>query len=184
MSIATLEVTGLKIGIAAAVLAGACAATWFAADSHYSQALSSLEGQLRGAAAAQKTAVDAQIATDQAAAKEVNDAAQTQIGNMAGTISDLSNRLQHAAGSHTITVRPAAPGPTVACVQPDRPAAAASSGPVPEPAKPTAGTAGSTQTDVAAIPADVLDGVLLVGIDALKAELLWREYVRKTGQVK
>jgi hypothetical protein len=171
----TIELTLMKIGIAAAVLIGACVATWFAADAHYSQALSNLEGQLKGAAEVQQKAVDKQRADDAAAAKDIDDQAKTQIGSMAATISDLSVRLQHAGG-HTITVRPAPACPAVAAVQPDRPAVATGDRPVPEPAKP------APQPAVATIPADVLDGTLGVGIDALKAELLWRQWVRQTRQ--
>lgn len=177
-----LQIGLLEVGIALAVLAGGCGITWFAADAHYSQALSSLEGQLEGAAAAQKAAVNAQIKMDQDAAKEVDNEAKQQIGSMADTISYLSTlSMRKPAGGSTITVRPAAPGPAIACVQPDRPAIATGDRPVPEPAKPASEPVAAS---AATIPADVLDGVLTVGQDALKAELLYREYLRRTGQVK
>ena len=178
----SLQTDAVEIGISVVVIAAACSVTWFAADAHYSKQLASFKGQIEGAAAAQKAAVTAQIKIDQDAAKEVDDATKQQIGSMAETISDLSLRLQHAASSGTRTVRPAPAGPAVACVKPDRSAAAAGGGPVREPEKPVA--AAGSEPENAAISADILDGVLTVGIDALKAELLWRQYVRQTGQTK
>jgi hypothetical protein len=165
----------LKIGIVAAVLIGACAATWFGADAHYSRQYEVLKSSYEQAAKDQQAKVNQTIADNQAAAKAVNDEAQEQIGSMAATIGDLSVRLQHNAGSRTVTVRAAPSCPTVAAVQPERPAAPASPGPAPE-------TAGPSDHPEAIIDAGILTGVLDVSIDALRAELLWRQWVRETRQ--
>jgi hypothetical protein len=169
----TIEITALKISVAVAVLIGACAATWFKADAHYSQALSSLEGQLKGASEAQQKAVDKQKADDAAVTKDINEQAQQQIGSMAGTISALL--LRKPAGSGAISVCTSSPSAARAPVQPERPAAAASPGPPAIPARPSI---------EAAIDPGTLTDSLTVGIDAIKAELLWRDYARRTGQTK
>jgi hypothetical protein len=165
----------LKIGIVAAVLIGACTATWFGADAHYSRQYEALKSSYEQAAKDQQAKVNQTIADNKAAAKAVNDEAQEQIGSMAATIGDLSLRLQHNAGSRTVTVRAAPPCPTIAAVQPDRPAAAASTG---TPAE----AAGPSDHPEAIIDAGILTGVLDVSIDALRAELLWRQWVRETRQ--
>lgn len=175
----TLQVGLLEAGIAAAVLAGVCGATWFAADAHYSQALASLEGQLEGAAKAQKTAVDAQIATDQAAAKEIDGEAQQQIGSMASVISDLSVRV--ASGGRTVSLCTTAASTLIAHVQPDRPAATASPGP---PANPAAAAPGVAPVSPAGVDLGSLTDAIELGVESVKAELLWREYARRTGQAK
>lgn len=190
MSIATLEVTGLKIGIAVVVLAGACGVTWFSADAHYSRALSDLEGQLKGAAAARQTALDEQAKKDADFAKGIDDEAKQQIGSMASVIADLSTRnatvsVQRSGGQSN---RAALPGriassvprdcPAVADVQPDRRPATASNPAIPASQKPTADAA------TACIDSAVLAGILDVGTEALKAELYFRTFERGTGQAK
>jgi hypothetical protein len=165
----------LKIGIVAAVLVGACAATWFGADAHYSRQYQALKSSYEQAARDQQAKVDQTIADNQAAAKAVNDEAQQQIGTMATTISDLSVRLQHNAGSRTVTVRTTPSCPTIATVEPDRSTVTASPGPA------TAAPGPGEQPEVS-IDASILTGVLDVSIDALKAELLWRKWVRDTRQ--
>jgi hypothetical protein len=159
----------LKVGIAVAVLVGACAATWFRADAHYSQALASLEGQLKGAAAEQKKAVDAQIKLDADAAKGIDDEAKAQIGSMASTIADLS--LRNAAGRSAVRVCPAAISPYLAPAVTLGPAAAAGDRPAPATPEPDIGIARETLTDA-----------VTVGLDALKAELLWRKWAREVEQ--
>jgi hypothetical protein len=168
-----IQTLALKIGIVAAVLAGACAATWFGADAHYSRQYVALKASYEQAAKDQQAKVDQTIADNQAAAKAVNNEAQQQIGSMAGTITSLL--MRKPAGGGAITVCTTAPRPAVAAVQPDRPATAASPGP-------TAAAPGPSQGPQAAIDAAVLTGVLDVSIDALKAELLWRKWVRDTRQ--
>lgn len=190
MSIATLEVTGLKIGIAVAVLAGACGMTWFAADAHYSQALSDLQGQLKGAEQVRKDALADQAKKDADFAKGIDDEAKQQIGSMASVIADLSTRsaaisLQRPRGQSNGAALPGRVAssvprdcPAVSDVQPERRSAAASDTAIPAPEKPTSDAA------TACLDRAVLDGTLDVGIDAMKAELLFRQFERGTGQAK
>lgn len=175
----TLQVGLLEAGIAAAVLAGACGATWFGAAAYYSKELSSLEGQLLAAASAQKAAVDAQIATDQAAAKEVDNEAQQQIGSMASVIIDLS--MRNAAGSRTAALCASPASAAIAHGQPDRSSATASSGPT---ATPSAAAPSPPAISTPSIDLGALSDALELGVESVKAELLWRQYARQTGQAK
>jgi hypothetical protein len=161
----------VKLELVAAVLVCAVGITWFAADAHYSQALASLEGQLKGAAKVQEAAVEAQKQRDAAATKDIDDKANAQIGSMADTIAGL---LRESARGRTIALCPAPAGSVRPYLDPVGPAIAAGPGRPAEPARPT--------QDAAIAPA-ILGKVLDTGIDALKAELLWREYARRTGQV-
>ncbi len=166
-----LQTLALKIGIALAIVAGACGATWFAADSHYSQQYAALKAGYEQASRDQKAQVDRTIAENAAAAKDIDVQAQQQIGSMAGTITSLL--MRKPAGGSAITVCATAPSAPVAAVQSDRPAAAASN-PAP---------AAAAGPDIG-IARDTLAGALDVGLDALRADVLFREYLRRTGQVK
>ncbi len=166
-----IQMLALKIGLALAIVAGACGATWFAADSHYSNQYAALKAGYEQASRDQKAQVDRTIADNQAAAKAVNDEASQQIGSMARTIADLSVRAS-APGSRAITVRACPTSTPVATVQPDRSAVAASPGPAAESAKP-----------VATVDPAILSGIIDVSIDAIRAELLWRQWVKSTRQV-
>jgi hypothetical protein len=170
-----IQTLALKIALVAAVLVGTGAATWGFADAHYSRQYEALKSSYEQAAKDQQAKVNQTIADNKAAAKAVNDEAQAQIGSMAATIGDLSIRLQHNAGGRTVTVRSAPSCPPVAAVQPERSAAPASSGPPAE-------AAGPSDHPEAIIDAGILTGVLDVSIDALRAELLWRKWVRETRQ--
>lgn len=175
----TLQVGLLEAGIAVAVLAGACGATWFAADAHYSKQLSSLEGQFEAAAKAQRAAVDAKIAKDQDTAKEVDSEAQQQISSMASVIADLS--MRSAARSHSGALCATSSGAPVARVQSDRSAAPASSG---SPAAPPAAAPAAAAVSAPGIDLGALSDALEIGVESVKAELLWRQYARETGQAK
>ncbi len=166
-----MNVFALKIGIALAIVAGACGATWFGADAHYSRQYAALKAGYEQASRDQKAAVDRTIADNQAAAKAVNDEAKQQIGDMSRVIADLS--VRSTAGGHALRVCAAPAGTVRPYLDPIGPAVTASPGRATEPAR--------TAQDAAIAPA-ILGNVLEVGIDALKAELLWREYARKTGQ--
>jgi hypothetical protein len=163
----------LEAGISIAVLLGVAGVTWFAADAHYSQALASLEGQLKGAATAQAEAVAKQKQQDAEAAKEIDNEAQNQIGTMAGTIGDLSQRLwlQEHSPRRTITLCPSTPSAARSSPEPERPATPASPGPAPGP-----------QNTVTVLDPAIVSDAIDLGIDAIKAELFWRSYARKTGQ--
>ena len=166
-----IQTLALKVGLALAIVAGACGATWFAADSHYSQQYAALKAGYEQASRDQKAQVDRTIAENAAAAKDIDAQAQQQIGSMARTIADLS--VRSAASRIAVRVCPAPASAPVAAVQSDRPAAAASN-PAP---------AAAAGPDIG-IARDTLAGALDVGLDALRADVLFREYLRRTGQVK
>lgn len=166
-----IQTLALKIGLALAIVAGACGATWFMADAHYSGQYVALKTGYEQAARDQKAQVDKTIADNAAAAKEIDAQAQQQIGSMARTIADLS--VRSAAGHSAVRLCAAAPSPTQPVVQPDRPAAAGSIKPAAEPARPAV---------EAAIEPAILGGVLDTAIDAIRAELLWRDWARRTDQ--
>lgn len=174
-----LEIGLLEVGIALAILIGACVATWFAADAHYSKAMSNLQGQLDEAARLQQRAVAEQIAKDGQAAKAVDDEAKSQIGSMSAVIADLSVRNAHPGGTGRLCA--AAPGPAVPRVQSDR--SAAPGGSI-APAGPPAASAGPPAVSTPGIDLGALGDALELGKESIQAELLWREYARKTGQVK
>jgi len=161
----------LKLGATAAVLAGVCTATWFAADAHYSQALSSLEGQLKGAADAQNLMVEQQKQRDAAVAKDIDNEAKAQIGSMAGTIGDLSKRLWVQEHTSHVSLCPST-GAANPRPEPERP------GP---PASP--GAAGEPPRTAAILDPAIMSDAIDLGIDAIRAELFWRAYARRTGQV-
>lgn len=168
-----LEKLAAEVLFVLMAIAAACGITWFAADAHYSKALSSLEGQLKGAGAAQQKAVKATEDHDAEVTKGVNDAAKLQIAGMDSDIAALRLRLESGAGA--VRVCPPAPGSLQPYVQPDGPGVAAGDRQSTVPGRP----------DVeVAIARDTLVSSLGIGIDALRAELLWRTYARGTGQVK
>src|SRR6266403_3709749 len=159
----------LKIALALAIVGGACGATWFAADARYSRQYAALRGAYEQASRDQKAVVERTIADNQAAAKAVNDEAKQQIGDMSRVIADLS--VRSTAGGHALRVCAAPAGTVRPYLDPIGPAVTAGPGRAAEPAR--------AAPDAAITPA-ILWNVLDVGIDALKAELLWREWVRQT----
>lgn len=168
-----IQTLALKIGLALAIVAGACGATWFAADAHYSDQYAALKAGYEQAARDQKAQVDKTVADNQAAAKAVDDEANQQISGMAGTITSLL--MRKPAGGSAVTVRACTAGTVRPYLDPVGPATTASPRPAPEPA--------GSGVEAAIAPA-ILTNVLDVALDALKAELLWREYARKTGQAR
>jgi hypothetical protein len=181
-----IQATLLEIGIAVVVLIGACGITWFAADAHYSQALSSLEGQLKGANTVQKDELKAGATKDTAVTKGIDDEAQQQIGSMATEIADLSKRnllisLQHTKRevngtevSGRITTSVPADCPAVVDAKSDGRGTTTGNRPIPE-------TTGPVE-ESATISAAVLDRSLAIGQDSIKAELLFRQFERGVGQ--
>jgi len=165
-----MNVLVLKIGLALAIVAGACGATWFAADARYSRQYAALKAGYEQASKDQKAVVDKTIADNQAAAKDIDGKAE-RIKSMAGVISDLSVRV--GAGRGAVRVCPAAAGTVRPYLDPIGPAVTAGDRPAAAAAEPDIG-----------IARGVVSGALEVGIDALKAELFWREYARRTGQTK
>lgn len=174
-----LQIGLLEAGIALAILVGSCAATWFAADAHYSQAMSNLQGQLEGAAQAQKKAVDEQITKDGQAARQVDDEAKSQIGSMSAVIADLSVRNAHPGGSGRLCA-PAASAP-VPHSQPDR--SAAPGGSI-APAGSAAASAPAPAVSAPSVDLGALNDALELGKESIKAELLWRQWARETGAAK
>jgi hypothetical protein len=164
----------LKIGLALAIIAGSCGATWFAADAHYSSQYTALKAGYEQASRDQTLHVAQTIASNAQASKEINDQAQTQIGSMAAVIGDLSKRLQQRSGTGPISLCPAATSPaSAAAVSPGRTVTAS----------PDAVAVPEKRVDqAAAIDPNILGDALETGIAALKAEILWRQYIRRTGQ--
>jgi hypothetical protein len=187
----TIELTALKIGIAVAVLLGACGATWFGADAYYSKALNNLEGQLKAASKAQQDELKTQSKQDTAVTNEVDNEAQQQIGSMAVEIADLSTRNAdiRVQLSRSQADRAKVPGrvatgvpancPAIADVQPERSTAPTGDRPIPETTR-----SDSSPTESAKLDASVLDDIITTGEDALKAELLFRQFERGVGQAK
>lgn len=180
----------LKAGIAVAICAAVAGTTWGFADAHYSQALSDLQGQLKGAEQVRKDALADQAKKDADFAKGIDNEAKQQTGSMASVIEDLSTRnlalsVQLSRGQSD---RAKVPGrivasvprdcPAVADVQPDRRAATASDRPIPAPEKPASDSA------TACIDSAVLDRILTVGVDALKTEQYFRQFERGTGKAQ
>jgi hypothetical protein len=171
-----IQTLALKIGIALAILAGACGATWFASAAHYEQQYTALKSSYEQAARDQQLHVAETIASNQLAAKDIDEKAKVQIGSMAATISDLSVRLQHSsAGRGAIAMCAATAGPAHAdAIAPGR-AIAPSADAAAVPAQPAL---------QAAIDPDVLADALDTGIEALRAELLFRQWAKRVGAAK
>ena len=174
-----LEIGLLEAGIALAILIGSCIATWFAADAHYSKTLSNLQGQLDGAAQTQQRVVAEQIAKDGQAAKAVDDEAKSQIGSMSAVIADLSVRNAHPSGTGRLCA--AGQGPQVPDRQSARPAAPGGSN---SPAGPPAASTPAPAVSAPGIDLGALGDALELGSQSIKAELLWREWARKTGHAE
>lgn len=168
----TLELWLLRVVIVLTLAAGEAAAVWFAADAHYSRAYVALQADYQQATKDQAAEAAATLSRYAAASQEVNDEAQKQLAGMAATLADLRLRAP-AAGQPTVSLCTAqGPGrPPDAAVGP---AAAGSPGGAPS----AAGSGIELAIDAGAL-GDTLD----VAIDALSAELLWRQYARQTGQV-
>jgi hypothetical protein len=170
----SLQATALEIGIAASILAGSCGVTWFAAAAHYSKDYSTLTGEVKQAGADSLKVEKTKEAGNAAATAEVNDEAKQQISDMAGTITALLLR-KPAAVVVTRSVCAAPAGPVRPYLDPVGPAITASD------RQPAAAARPDLEIGIAR---DTIVPALDVGLDALKAELLLREYLRKTGQVK
>jgi len=165
-----IQTLALKIGLALAIVVGACGATWFAADARYSRQYAALKAGYEQASKDQKAVVDKTIADNQAAAKDIDGKAE-QIEGMAAVISDLSVRV--GTGHSSVRMCAPAAGTVRPYLDPIGPAVTAGDRPAAAAAEPDIG-----------IARGIVSGALEVGIDALKAELFWREYARRTGQTK
>jgi len=86
-------------------------------------------------------------------------------------MADLSVRLK--SGDHAVRMCPAPASTVRPYLDPIGPAVTASDRPAPATAEPDIG-----------IARNVLVGALTIGLDSLKAQRLWRQYARGTGQAK
>jgi len=165
-----MQALALKIALLAAIMVGACVATWFKADAYYSQKYTSLKAQYEQAAKDQEIEKAKLLATYAHAAQEVNDEAKYTISGMSVSISDLGMRLRSSHSALSMCTSTASAGSTGE--QPNGPATAASVGAVANP-----------QATIG-IDANVLASTLDTAIDAIEANVLWRKYARETGQVQ
>lgn len=165
-----------ELGALAALVLGLCASVWFIADARYSKAYVALKAQYEQAS--KDAAVeDARVLADYAhAAQEVNDEAQAKLARAAADLADLRVRVNDGYAAIGACSAASADAADVAL----GPGAADSHRPADAAARP-AGPA--LPAELATIDPGVLRAVLSVGIDALNAELLWRDYARRTGQV-
>lgn len=159
----SIEITGLKLGIAAAILVGVAGSTWFAADAHYGKALAAQRQ-------ADKDAADAahQIEIhDKYVTKEVNDEALRQLNALLADNSALGVRL---AASRRVVA------PIAMSCQPVRAPDGRGA-----PADASSAAADAGPASAVAVDADALDAALKIGIDEIDRELLYRAYERGTG---
>lgn len=171
----TLQMWLLKIIAALAILAGACGATWFSADAHYSRQLEALKASYEQAQKDATAEAAATLTRYAQAAQEVNDEAKSQLAGANAAAADLGVRLNdgyaaiQACGAASTIGADVAPGSGAATDS--RPAAA------------DAGRAEPQVPAVAGIDPQLLRDTLTTAIDAIDAELWWRQYARETGQV-
>lgn len=161
----TIEITGLKIGIALALMLAVAGSTWFAADAHYSQKYTALASADH---IAQQMAHQQEI-KDNYVTKEVNDEAVHQLNDLLAANTDLGLRL--AARRRVVA-------PIAMSCQPVREADGRGT---PETAQPAAADAQPVAAVDVAVDAKALDDSLRIGIDAIDEILLFRAYERGTG---
>lgn len=154
-----------------AVLAGACGATWFMADAHYSKQYVALKSQYEQATKDQAAENAATLTQYAQAALGVQDEAKSELADMDATIDDLRVRLSTASGPAIKVSRSASSAGTHAVANGS--ATAASSG----------SSAAATGSATACLDVDTERLALTVGKDALSAEILWRKFARGTGQI-
>ena len=156
----------LKIGLSLATLFAVISVTWFAAASHYSGKFVALRAQYEQAAKDAQKAADDKVLHDNYVSKEVNDEALQKLAGMSSTIDDLSSRLRQ----HPTIITTSDPSTCQAAN--GTPATVGSATPgSPNPAQ---GSSSTTSTLDTKALSDILD----LGIDAINAELLWREWAK------
>lgn len=160
-----------KLAVYAGVLSTCIVGTWFAADAYFSREYEALKASVIQEAKDAQKAEDDRARANETVSKGVYDAAQTQIGDMAVVMADLSVRLK--AHPSSLKVCPVTPGSLQPYVQPGGPQAPVAGESAP-------GVAGPA-SDVG-IDRDTLKSILTAAKQAVIAELLWRRYARGTGQ--
>lgn len=160
-----------KLAVYAGVLSTCIVGTWFSADAYFSQEYEALKASVIQKAKDDQKAEDDRARANETVSKEVYSEAQSQIGDMATVMADLSVRLKsHPSPLHSC---PVTPGSLQPYVQPGGPQAPVAR----EPASGAAGPAPDVGVD-----RDTLKSVLTAAKQAVIAELLWRRYARGTGQ--
>lgn len=163
----TIQLWLLKLGIVAALMLAVGVGAWFAADAHYSKKYEDLKSSYQ-----QATKDQAAILTQYAqASMEINDEAKSKLAGAGTVVRDLSVRLD---GSHAALQ--ICTSTTGVDEYANRSAAAGSTGP--------AGTGTQPIGATVSVDPQTYHDELSVAIDAITAELLWRDYARRTGQVK
>ena len=161
----------LKIGLGAATLAAIVGITWFAARAHYVGQFQALKAEIAQQAADQQRANDQILIHNKYVEKTVYDEAQTQLAGSSATIDDLNRRLRYSV----VVTRPTGTvctGTSQSGVAANGPSAATGTG------QPT----GTPEPTASTLPTETLRDALQTGIDALNADLLWREWYKGTHQ--
>jgi hypothetical protein len=129
-----------------------------------------LKAEITQQAKDQQKADDAQIAKDTTVSKEVYAEAQQKLADAGNTINDLTSRVQHSGSSsgQVSTTSCTASQPNTVT---NGPAVAGRN------SSPTEATGPATEEE-STISTDTLRDALQTGIDALNAELLWRQWQR------
>jgi hypothetical protein len=151
----------VRIGVFVVLVGCGAAGVWLKAKHHYETKYNDLKAAYEQAAKVQEAHTAEVVEQHKATAERIDHEAQEQIGSMGTVIADLSKRLH------------------------DKPRGSPGQVPAPAPSAPVADAAANGPTVetgdrclAAVAPADVAAG-LDIGIDALEALLLWREWARE-----
>lgn len=167
----TLPAWAWKLIAALALVAGACATTWFIADAHYTKQYTALKASYEQAGKDQAAEDAATLTRYAAASQEINDEATKQIAGLSTDIADLRVRNEGSTSALQLCtsdqVRPSVP-------------VADGSGTSASPGS-DASASGSSEPTVAVPLAEYKDE-LSIGIKAIDAELAMRRIFREGGQ--
>jgi len=169
----TLALWLTRAGLFLAIIGATAGITWFAADAHYSKQYEDLKAQYAQTSKDQAAEDAATLTRYAQAAQEVNEDAKTELASAAASAADLGVRLNdgYAAIRACSATSAVSPAPAVGSA-------------VAADARQPAADQGRTGPEVSAgIDPEVLRDTLTTAIDAINAELLWRQYARQTGQV-
>ena len=160
----TTWIKGIAILLFIAAIVGT---TWFASKAHYIGQFDALKAEIQQQAKDEQKANDAIITKDNYVTKEAYNEAQSQLANSSNTINDLNSRLQHNSTIITSSM------PTTGCST-NKPNTV-SNGPGTDSGK---GKPSEVNQSTSTLETETLRDALQTGIDALNAELIWRDWNR------
>lgn len=158
----TIWVKAIAIFLFIVAIAGT---TWFASKAHYVGQFDALKAEIQQQAKDEQKANDAIITKDNYVTKEAYNEAQTQLANSSNTINDLNSRLQHNSTIITSKVPTTGSCTNESNINTNGPAAGSGKGQSTE-----------VNQSTSTLDTETLRDALQTGIDALNAEIIWRQW--------